>query len=409
MKKKKHNHIFGVLYFFIFAFFLGFFYTLLVYQGIWSKISQGLSLIPLWAYPLWLLFSFYLTLTLHELGHFFAFLFQNIKIRALYITMFIFYRDQKGWKFSINPKLWALAGGLVVPDLGEMNDEETYQKTVKSFAISLWVAPIVTIAFLIISIISTLLITIFSSNNTLIGIFIINTVFVSLLSTLYIYSFKLSNPMFYGDLVAYKKMKEDPVFQLIQVSQYTLFSLHESKLTNDFLFKKIEETIKQTVLNHTLFHTLLLTQYIEDILVNKYPIDPQIDHKLRHLNIQPYLRNEQGFMLVNDLIYFHYVNKDVALAYHLLNQTYSQTYPKLNEKLFNYMRKKTYHLVHLEDNQAFLDNKDNLYLGIIWIFDRLIDPYAYLSESHEPLPYTPYVCEINLEVQQENKKSDEIA
>lgn len=409
MKKKNHNHIFGVLYFFIFAFFLGFFYTLLVYQGIWSKISQSLSLIPLWAYPLWLLFSFYLTLTLHELGHFFAFLFQNIKIRALYITMFIFYRDQKGWKFSINPKLWALAGGLVVPDLGEMNDEETYQKTVKSFAISLWVAPIVTIAFLIISIISTLLITIFSSNNTLIGIFIINTVFVSLLSTLYIYSFKLSNPMFYGDLVAYKKMKEDPVFQLIQVSQYTLFSLHESKSTNDFLFKKIEETIKQTVLNHTLFHTLLLTQYIEDILVNKYPIDPQIDHKLRHLNIQPYLRNEQGFMLVNDLIYFHYVNKDVALAYHLLNQTYSQTYPKLNEKLFNYMRKKTYHLVHLEDNQAFLDNKDNLYLGIIWIFDRLIDPYAYLSESHEPLPYTPYVCEINLEVQQENKKSDEIA
>jgi len=409
MKKKKHNHIFGVLYFFIFAFILGFFYTLLVYQGIWSKISQGLSLIPLWAYPLWLLFSFYLTLTLHELGHFFAFLFQNIKIRALYITMFIFYRDQKGWKFSINPKLWALAGGLVVPDLGEMNDEETYQKTVKSFAISLWVAPIVTIAFLIISIISTLLITIFSSNNTLIGIFIINTVFVSLLSTLYIYSFKLSNPMFYGDLVAYKKMKEDPVFQLIQVSQYTLFSLHESKSTNDFLFKKIEETIKQTVLNHTLFHTLLLTQYIEDILVNKYPIDPQIDHKLRHLNIQPYLRNEQGFMLVNDLIYFHYVNKDVALAYHLLNQTYSQTYPKLNEKLFNYMRKKTYHLVHLEDNQAFLDNKDNLYLGIIWIFDRLIDPYAYLSESHEPLPYTPYVCEINLEVQQENKKSDKIA
>lgn len=409
MKKKKHNHIFGVLYFFIFAFFLGFFYTLLVYQGIWSKISQSLSLIPLWAYPLWLLFSFYLTLTLHELGHFFAFLFQNIKIRALYITMFIFYRDQKGWKFSINPKLWALAGGLVVPDLGEMNDEETYQKTVKSFAISLWVAPIVTIAFLIISIISTLLITIFSSNNTLIGIFIINTVFVSLLSTLYIYSFKLSNPMFYGDLVAYKKMKEDPVFQLIQVSQYTLFSLHESKLTNDFLFKKIEETIKQTVLNHTLFHTLLLTQYIEDVLVNKYPIDPQIEHKLRHLNIQPYLRSEQGFMLVNDLIYFHYVNKDVALSYHLLNQTYSQTYPKLNEKLFNYMRKKTYHLVHLEDNQAFLDNKDNLYLGIIWIFDRLIDPYAYLSESHEPLPYTPYVCEINLEVQQENKKSDEIA
>lgn len=409
MKKQKHKKILHVVYFFIFAFFLGFIYTLLVYQGIWDKITQGLSLIPIWAYPLWLLFSFYLTLSIHELGHFFAFIQKGINIRALYITMFVFYRNQKGWRFSINPKLWALAGGLVVPDLGEMNDEETYQKTVKSFSYSLLVAPLVTIIFLIITTIITIFVTIFSNHVGLIGILMINTIFIILLSSLYIYSFKLSNPMFYGDLVAFKKMKEDPVFQLIQISQYTLFSLHESTTTNDFLFHKIEETIKKISLNHSLFHTLLLTQYIEDILINKYPIDPQIDHKLRHLNIQPYLRSEQGFMLVNDLIYFHYVNKDVGLAYQILHQTYQKSYPKLNQKLFNYMRKKTFHLVHLEDNQAFLDNKENLYLGIIWIFDRLIDPYEHLSETHKPLPYTPYVCEVQLEAEKENKKSEDIA
>jgi len=406
---KKHIKKFFTLYFFIFAFFLGFIYTLLVYQGIWGKITQGLGQIPLWAYPLWILFSFYFTLTLHELGHLFAFVFQKVKIRALYITMFIFYRHQKGWRFSINPKLWALAGGLVVPDLGEIKDEQTYQKTLKAFARSLIVAPLVTIGLLIASLLSTILITIFSTHTQLIGIFILNTILISLLSTLYIISFKLSNPMFYGDFVAYKKMKDDSVFQLIQVSQYTIFSLNESKETNDFLFKKIEETIKNTSLNHTLFHIILLTQYIESILSFEYPIDPKIDHKLRHLNIQPYLRSEQGFMLANDLIYFHYINKDVALAYHTLQQVYNRAYPKLNEKLVNYMKKKSYHLVHLEDNQAFLDIKENIYIGIIWMFDRLIDPYEYVSESHKPLPYIPYVCEVDLIAEEENKKSDQIA
>jgi hypothetical protein len=409
MKKKKHHSLRRIIYFLIFAFFLGFFYTLLVYQGIWHKITTGLKDIPLWAYPLWILFSFYITLTLHELGHFFSFVIQKVKIRAIYITIFIFHKTNKGWRLSINPKLWILFGGLVVPELGEIKDEETYQKKLKAFANSLITAPIVTIVFLVLAVISTILLAIFSSNEALIGIFVLNMIFIALLSTIYIYTFKLSNPLFYGDFVAYKHMKTNHVFQHVQLSQYTIFSLQESKETDAFLFAKTKEILNELTISNTLFHTLLLTQYIENKIASDEPIDEIIDQKLKKLNISSYLRNEHGFMLANDLAFYFYKYKNVEKACQIILQVYAKEYPKLNEKLVKYMRNKSFHLLHLEDQSSFLAIKDNIYIGAIWIFDRLIDPYENIELQHQRLPYVPYVCEVNLETEEENKKSDTVA
>jgi hypothetical protein len=409
MKKKTHKSLRRTIYFLIFAFFLGFFYTLLVYQGIWIKIKTGLSEIPLWAYPLWILFSFYVTLSLHELGHFFSFVFQKVKIRAIYITIFIFHKTEKGWRLSINPKLWVLFGGLVVPELGEIKDEETYKQKLNAFANSLMTAPIVTIVFLVLTVISTILLTIFSGNETLIGIFVLNMIFIALLSTIYIYTFKLSNPLFYGDFVAYKHMKTNQVFQHVQLSQYTIFSLQESKETDAFLFAKTKAILNELTISNTLFHTLLLTQYIENKIASDEPIDDIIDQKLKKLNISSYLRNEHGFMLANDLAFYFYKYKDVEKAYQIILQVYAKSYPKLNEKLVKYMRNKSFHLLHLEDQSSFLAMKENIYIGAIWIFDRLIDPYEQIELQHQPLPYIPYVCDVDFGTEEENKKSDIVA
>ncbi|MDX9691007.1 MAG: hypothetical protein RBT45_01035 [Acholeplasmataceae bacterium] len=408
-KKKKNKKWLHLAYFFLFAFFLGFIYTLLVYVGIWHKITLGFKAIPFWAYPLWLIFSFYFTLTCHELGHFFSFIFQKVSIRALYITIFIFYKSEKGFRISINPKLWVLFGGLVVPELGVIDNEETYQKKVKAFTNALITAPIVTIVLLISSWILTILLMIYSNHSNLIGLVTLNTIFITLLSLLYIYTFRLSNPIFYGDIVAHKKMKTDQIFQMVQISQYTMFSLVESDSTEAFLFDKTRYFLKQTAFNYSLMHIMLLTQYIEGILYKKYEIDLEIDSKIRNLNINQFLRNEQGFMLANDLAYYYYVNQDVDKAYQVIKQIYSKEYTKLNKKLFTYIKKKSYHLLHLEDNHDFLSNKENIYLGAIWIFDRLIDPFLNLNEQHEPFPFVTYATEVNLEVDEDKEKSDIIA
>src|SRR5690554_1605505 len=155
------------------------------------------------------LLVFYITLIFHELGHFIAFKVQKIKLRALYITIFVFYKTKEGWRFTIKPKLWVLFGGLVVPDLELIEDDKTYHEIAKKFAISLITAPIVTISLLGFTIIMFILTVIFSTNSLWIGTISIMTFYVILLSALYIYTFKLSNQNFYGDFVAYKKMKDD--------------------------------------------------------------------------------------------------------------------------------------------------------------------------------------------------------
>lgn len=405
--KRKRKHTYRILSFFLFAFLFGFIFTLLVYQGIWANMLAGFSRVPIWAYPLWLIFSFYLTLSLHELGHFFAFIVQGVKTRAIYITIFIFYKTEKGWKFSVNPKLWVLFGGLVVPDLGEIKTEEDYQKTVNAFAKSLIIGPIVTISTLILTWLVTISFLIWSQNVLWIGILMVNTIFITLLSMLYIYTFKLSNPMFYGDFIAHQKMKDDPIFQVVQINQYTMFSLDEHQETNRFLFQKTKALLLSTDINQSLFHTMLLTVYLEGVIHMDYEMDPIIHEKIRKISVVPYLRTEQGFMLANAIVYYHYVTKDINLAYAILNQIYQRSYPKLDQKLIEYMKKKSYHLLHIENYESFLSDKENIYLGMSWLFDRLIDPFEDLQEQHKPLPYTPYVCEVDLsEPLLDEQKSD---
>ena len=395
--KKNKKRKLRILYFFIFSFILGMFYTFLVYQGIWSTIRLSLSSIPFWAYPLWILFSFYLTLALHELGHFISFSLQGIKLRALYLTIFVFRKTEKGWNFIIKPKLWILFGGLVVPDLGEIKTDEDYEYVSKAFSKSLITAPIVTITVLFLSLLTTVFLILYSSNHVLIGIFLLNTIFITLLSTLYIYTFTLSNPMFYGDFVAYKKMKEDDIFRLTQISQYTMFSLIDSDETTLFLWNKAKELIKKTDINASLFHTMLISNYLEGIIHMKQPIDDEVDLKISKLHIGHYLRSEQGLVLAYDLAYYHYIKKDVHKAYQIYNDIKTRQIKKVDPKMIEYMKRKTMHIMHIEDQTEFLNNKENLYIGMSWLFDSLFDPYETLSEQHEKLPFTPYLSEVNLE------------
>jgi len=344
-------------------------------------------------------------LTLHELGHFIAFYVQKVKLRAIYLTIFVFYKDEKRWHFTIKPKLWILFGGLVVPDLGEIKTEEDYELLSAKFRKSLIAAPIVTIVLLSISLITFVLLMIFSPNIHLNGLITLNTLYITLISTLYIYTFGLSNQMFYGDFVAYKKMKEDPIFKLAQIDQYTMFSLNDSKETVKFLWEKSRETLRSTPLNGTMFYHVVITNYLDGILKNDYPIDSEIEEKLKHLNLNTLCRSEQGLSLAYDLCFYDYKKGHVEQAYKRFERIQTKIGIKLDEKMALYLRNKSAHILHLEDHQDFLNEKDNLYIGQAWIFEALIDPYEMLIAYHKPLPYVEYSCPVVFD-EPEEQKSD---
>jgi hypothetical protein len=390
------------------SFLVGSIYSLLVYYGIWFRLINGLAELKFIHYPLMFIVTFYVTLTVHELGHFFAFLCQGIPLRALYLTIFVFYKDNQGWHFTIKPKLWVLGGGLVIPDLQNINSDEIYDSITFKFAKSLIAAPMVTIAFLGFTIITFIVSILYSSSTLWIGFYAVFTLFTILLSSLYIYTFKLSAQSFYGDFVAYRKMKSDETFKLAQVMQYAMFSLQSYDSRDQYFFKKTKEMLKKIKFSSNVFHVMLLTQYIDGIMREHQDIDLVLHDKIKSYAIKPPVRDEHSLMLAYELCAYFYQLKDVEKAYRLFEDIQQRVNQKLDEKMRNYLKYRAMHILNIEDQESFLSNKDNIYIGNSWIFEAVADPYELLEEQHEKLPFVEYKSEVHWDepLESSEQKSD---
>lgn len=386
-----------LLSFLITSFFIGVFFTLLVYVGIWKQLVLGLSTVHWWMWPIYLVIAFYVTLTLHELGHFIAFAVQKVKLRAIYLTMFVFYKTHKGWRFKIMPKLWVLFGGLVVPDLDLIEDEETYKSISNKFAISLIAAPIVTISFMIITNILFISSLIWSNQYGWIGFISVFNMFTTMLSILYIYTFKLHTQSIFGDFVAYKKIKEDPLFRYIQLSQYVGFRLDQDHTFSEFLWNKSKTLLLENKMKTDIFHSTLLMNYIEGVIYESQPMDEKIDLMIQKLPITNYLRSEHGLMMAYDIVIYLYFNHHVEKAYQLLDKIEKRQNNKINEKQRVYLNKKVKHVTHIAYNDAFLSNKENFPTEQSWIFEPILDYYKHMEVLHKKLPFHIYECPVDLD------------
>ncbi|MCD4826843.1 MAG: site-2 protease family protein [Acholeplasmataceae bacterium] len=394
------------LYFLIFSFFIGVIFVLLVYSGLWDKFITGMKSISWWAWFLYLVLAFYITLTLHELGHFFAFYFQKIKLRAIYLTIFVFYKTKKGWRFTIKPKLWILFGGLVVPDLEPIEDEKSYDDVSKKFSKALITAPIVTVVVLGVTILTFILSYILSTNPNWIGFITLFTFYVSLLSALYIYTFKLSNEMFYGDFVAYKKMNTDLVFRFVQLNQYLSFGLNK-KDHIPFMWEKSRTLIKENNIKRNAFHSALLMTYLEGVIYEGMKPDLDIELKLKKLHVSSYAKVEYGLIAIYDLCLYYYTIGKIDQAYHLLDRIERSQGKKISERIKTYFNKKTKHVMHITYDYEFLENKENYPSEQSWIFEPIMDIYEDMETLHKPLPFKPYLSLVYLEKEDEEiKKSD---
>ena len=382
------------LIYIISCFFIGFLFTYLVYIGLWTRLMDGFRSIPIWLYILWLPVVFYVTLTMHELGHLIAFRIQGVKIRALYLTIFVFYKNDKGWHFTIKPKLWVLFGGMVIPDLPQIKSDEDMDHITHVFARSLIAAPYVTISVMILSVMSFLLVWIFGSGSFCFGLLTIFMMYTVLLSSLYIYTFKLNTKHLYGDFVAYKKIKEDPLFRFAEIYQYQSFSLDvDDNVT--YLYEHAKRLIEsQDKLKHHLFMIMTLMAYLEGVMHHELSPSTIIDEKLSTLPVRSLASTEEGLTLLYMLAEYHYHQQRVDIAYAFVEKAQKHAGKKLPELLKNYLYKRTEHVLHIAYHDAFLSLDENLYIGQAWLFEAIEDPYDILRKTHEQLPFQVYVCDI---------------
>lgn len=380
MKKKWLTYI-------IFGLVFGFLAANFRYLGFSEKISLGLKQIPFWSYPLLFIFSFYLTLSLHEFGHFFGFMFHGTKNRAIHITAFVLYKKNNHWRLGFNYRLFKLLGGFVVPDLNIIDSEETYQKEIQTFAKSLIIGPLSTIISMLMIIVIFLLVLIYSEKVFWIGSLFIVTIFSALLSYVYILSSKLHTDNIYGDFVAHKKMEEDELFQYVQISQYIGFSLKNHEKSENFLFNKCQELLIKHPLRNNMFYYTLLKEYLYGLIKNENPnINPKINEKLSLIRMSQLKRSVFGVDLLYMMSMFDYLTGDAYKAYQKYRQAVEVTI-KGEEKMLDYLRKYAEHKMNYSNHEEVLrslKNVDNL----AWVFSYVDDkkeldlkklPYQYMQ------------------------------
>lgn len=388
---------YGIFILLAFAFLVGFIFSFLVYQGYWYRFVDGLKTVAWYMYFLMIIITFFVTLIIHELTHLFTFVFQGIKIRALYIHMLIMYRSPKGWRIKIKPKHFSLIGGFVVPNLPEIKDEQTYHNVIDKFRNALITAPYATIIFFILTILLWIVSIAFDFSASFIGFWSVFSLWTTIFSWLYMKSFKLSHKSFYGDFVAYDKMKNDDVFQLIQMVQYTGFSLESSTDTQFFLHQRITDMLVDKPIRQKIFDQILLLSYIDGVTSSGYQDHDIVHQKIKNYPVNPLFNHEQGVIVFYEIASYLYACGHVDLAYQRLDMIKEKDIKNVDQQTLLYLRYKYEHQLHMCYHDLYLHEHEDEVFKQQRLFEDLIDKKALIDLVHKPYPFLEWSTPIPFE------------
>lgn len=384
---------------------VGFTMSVLINNGLWSSLGTSLSKLNIILYFVLPVFFFFIVILVHELGHLFSFLFSGIRIRALFVLVFIIKRDfDNKLKFEIKWSNIKLIGGLVVPNFNEITTEEEYKKIEKKFAKALIDGPIASVVYLILSIASFLLVWILTVSYFWIAFLFIHLIVVTLMTILVLMSSMISTDNMYGDFAAYGKFKKDEKFVLAQINQYSGFSLRCTDLTHDFMFNKIiDYYTKNNNTSSTIFDISLLGSYI----VHNYHmdiVDISLDELLNSYSINSLSISQHGLELAYLISAYHYKKGDVARSYEIFNliQVYNNRHVSSEKK--EILFKQYQHLININNNEEYIELNKDLYLEDIELLEPVINTEEIIKQAKFKLPFVEYysvVPEVVAEVEEE--------
>lgn len=382
--KKKESFIqiiigvlFGVLAFFVF----------LLYSKDIFNIKTLTENIPLWVKIVIFIVSYISSVALHELGHFIAFIKNEIKMRALYIMFLLFIKNKGKWNFKFRFNAVMLTGGIAIPYIPEIKSEEELKYYQKAFAKSIIAAPIVTILIpIVFGLISFGIISIYP-NNTLKGILIFITTALFIINIFLALSCLIKNELAIGDFPAFKMCKEDKYFMAIMLQQYrTIQREYESKNSylNRILNEYIKEEFKEKSIN--IFTLGVIDNSLTISLANKGEALSNIEDYLKYFEENPYVLLNSKLTSVRIVLFS--VIEYLAIEkgeFHRAKLLYEKVSDKLNKdkknKIIEYHIKQCEHLFGIKDNRAFLLDRNNIKVSEEWPIWSIFEEYYEVEDE----------------------------
>jgi hypothetical protein len=326
-----------------------------------------------WAHIIVVFVAILLSLTIHELTHAFVFSINKIKIKAVYLFMFMFIRKGKIFKIKVNPKLLILGGGLVVPLLPPITNDEEFKEVGNKFAKSLIAAPIASIVFGFLTFVVFLLLLFLSNNLILISIMMTATIVILILTILVILASSGANEHAAGDFVAYKKVKEEPDYLLQVVSSYMMFNPEAYELSKDYLLDKKVNYLLSRPLQYNLETYAYLIDYLENVVYEDGEKNFSLDNKIFSLNRSILSGTNEGVSVLFLIAYLHYLYGDEDRAFDIINYLEVLRNPNVTWTHLEYELKRANHLLGISDQFEYLSPPQHLDMGLNWIFEPLLE------------------------------------
>lgn len=378
-----------------FAAILGFTFSFLKHNGYWFKLTSGLKTIKWYLYPVIILFNFFIVILIHELGHLFSFVLNKIKIRALYVLVFVLMRKENNkWKFKIYPKHIKLLGGIVVPNLGEIKTEEDFNRTRTAFSKALIAGPRTSVGYLILSIIVFILIWFLTNLNLLTTLLFINAVITSLMTILIVLTSKVNTNEIYGDYVAYDKFLTDDRFALLQLIQYRSFSTIEDEETDKFLYDYLTNFYKSSTLSYHLFDLVLASNLLNFYLEDENIENISANRVVNYYNINRLASSKNGLELAYLISAYYYKNNNAEKAFQTFKLIQVSNNKHIDENKQLFLFKQYEHMLNLNNNEKYFSENKTMMLEELFVLAPLVNVDEMIKDMSKTLTFVEYKTDL---------------
>lgn len=377
-KKFDLNIVLQVIIGFIFGGGFGFILVLFIEKGV-SNMDLGYKVLMFISF----IVIYYGSVMIHELTHFVTFVAYGTEMRLLIMGPFIFIKKNNKWKFNFKfTRVFAL-GGIAMPNLGVIDNDEKFEKLRKAFARVLIAAPLSNIILNIIVIIAATIGYKYATTEVwknYILFIAVSTTFVSLFINL---TSLIKNDLVIGDYRAYYEVLKKRDFAFVCFYQYLMISDKYEEEHKKYLIENVSIYL-EAQLNNKSFNTYaigILDNIINDYLLGKLEELPNvvkeyIDFAFANCEdlLKAYTNPEHPLILLHHIVLYYSIEDCSKLkAVELYNKITSLI--KHKTKVLGYYNLRSRHVLRFEDNLKFLSQKKNIRTSSLFELFSMFDWY----------------------------------
>lgn len=208
---------------------------------------------------------------IHEISHAIAFILQGVKVRTIIIGPFAFINKGK-WTSKYNYNKILKTGGMVVPVIPIINNEDDFLSLKNKYSRAILVAPLISLSIGFLSIIYVILILI--NKLTISSYLFVFLLWMFLINLIINLSSLIKTSSVYGDYPAANQMKNNYFFAAQQIYSYMYFMENSIECRKksvwlvNYISKELETLIqhKDCKLNETIYLEAVNTIIMEDLI-----------------------------------------------------------------------------------------------------------------------------------------------